>query len=248
MATKPNKIQRSGRLTAATLAASLSLAAPLHASTSPSAPGNTPVNEFPTLPRQGDYLGIPDTMSVAVQEDMFVQREILEGFLGENRTAQTTAVDYADQYRVIGKLGGAARQIDVDRAKWRMERVSMTGEIGRLMSEISLKYEEVNLIKLRVLADEKVPRDTLLRLQVEIRTMAFELAGVRLKRAQLDNEFQRNRVREIRYLVDRGMAGLEDLLTETIAHKQAMANLTTETRRFEVTRVALEYVKRQANH
>jgi hypothetical protein len=230
------------------LASLLAIAAPLHASSSFSASGTTPVNEFPALPSQEEYLGIPDTMSIAVQEDMFGQRELLEGFLGENRVAQSTAVDYADQYTLLGKLGGAARRIDIDRAKWRMERVALSGDMARRMSEISLKYEEVNLIKLRVLADEKVPRATLLRLQVEIRTMLFELAGIRLQRAQLDDQFYRNRVRELQYLADRGMAGLEDLLTETIAHKQALANVTTETRRVALTRAALEYVKRQANH
>lgn len=243
MAIKQHDIQSSGRFFAIALATSLATTTAYSASPAAQAP----VNEFPALPSQGEYLGIPDTMSIAVQEDMFVQREIFEGFLGENRIAQTTALDYSDQYAVMVKLGGAARRIDVDRAKWRMERVALTGEIGRRMSEISLKYEEVNLLKLKVLADEKVPRDSLLRLQVEIRTMALDLAEIRLKRAQLDDQFYRNRVNEIRYLADRGMAGLEDLLNETIQHKQATANVTTETRRVELTRVALEYVKRQAS-
>jgi|GEM_PF-1888487 len=207
---------------------------------------NKTVPEFPALPRDGDHLGIPDTMTIAVQEDVFVQRELLEGFLGENRIATTTAPDYAEQLRVMGKLGPAARPIDVDRARWRMERIALTGEIGRRMAEMALKYEEINLIKLQVLADQKVPRENLLRLQLETRTMAAELAGLRLKRAELDERFYSQRLREIQYLADRGMVGLEDLLTETISTKQSKAIVATEMRRVALTRAALEIVKRQA--
>ena len=107
-----------------------------------------PMVEFPALPHDGDFLGIPDTMSIAVQEDIFVQREMLEGFLGENLIAVTTAPDYTEQLRVMGKLGPAARPIDIDRARWRMERIALTGDISRRMSELTLRNEEFNLIKL----------------------------------------------------------------------------------------------------
>ena len=201
--------------------------------------------KFRELPREGEYLQNAEVSSISLQEDIFIRRELIEGLLGSGRAVAMIGDDFDQLRSIYGELSQISSREDIQRIEWRSARNRFDGDIAVAAARVALKYEEINLVELRVLSSEKVPRQELLRLQVEVRGLAIVLAEFRERRAGLDQAYYQMLFDDISVLHRREFASRETYLENLIQLKQANEALTTEKKRLAMTRQAHEIVRRQ---
>ncbi|MEY4632245.1 MAG: hypothetical protein RIQ81_2365 [Pseudomonadota bacterium] len=206
-----------------------------------------PFPEIPSLTVEGLFLGEAEMMSVGTQEEMFIRRELLEHYFGESQTVAKNRVNRNTQVEMLNRLGSgkAISEIELRKALWERDIAQLDGAISGLQAESLLVYEEMGLIRLRVMAGERVAADTYFRLQIKARETAVKLAEKRVDRAKVELHYRTFRWEAVRHLTEQRFASREEYLDELIDFVAAEQGLATETRRVELAKSALEIVRRQ---
>lgn len=204
--------------------------------------------EFPSLPVQGPFLRQQDMMSLSTQEDLFVRRDLLENYYGEYLAGARNQIHRNAQIDIVNQLrpGDAISEVELRKAYWERDTAQLSGEISGLQAETLLIYEEMALIRLRVMAGEDVFRENLLRFQVRVHEVGVTLAEKRLARAKAELNYRRFRWEAVRKLSERDYVNRQELLSELIDFVEADQMAATETRRLELSKASLEIVRRQA--
>lgn len=204
------------------------------------------LSKLPALPQTGDFLQVADTMSIATQEELFVRREFFEDSSGEARTSRNVEGDHDELLNLYQQFNGATSRDELERIAWKRNRNPLSGQIAQETANLLAIYEEITLIKLRVLAGEQVSRKTLLNLQVEARKQTVSIAKTGLARALMDQAYFVKRLEGTQTLQEHKFASREQLITELIDLKQANEAVKTEQKNLIFTEKALALVSRNA--
>lgn len=202
---------------------------------------------FPPLPREGENTQEAEVTAVTLQEDIFIRRDLLEDVLGTGRASALVGDDFDRLLGIYGELASTVSKEDLLRIEWRVAKNKIEGEIARCSAQILLKYEEIDLVELRVLAGEKVPSKDLSRLQLEVRSLAVALSEIRIRRSTLDQDFFQVLFDDISRLNRIEFASRENYLEDLIQLKRANEALEVDRRRLAMAKQALDIVRRQSN-
>lgn len=201
---------------------------------------------FPPLPREGEYLKEAEATAVTLQEDIFIRRELLEDFLGTGRASAIIADDFDRLLNIYGEVSSTISIEDLLRMEWRVAKNKVEGDIARCGAQIVLKYEEIDLIALRILAGEKILSKDLSKMQLEVRGLAVVLAEIRIQRSTLDQNFFQVLFDNISRLNRIEFASRENYLEDLIQLKRANETLEADRRRLAMAQQALDIVRRQS--
>lgn len=201
---------------------------------------------FPPLPRGGEYTSESEATAVTLQEDIFIRRELFEDYLGINRASALVSDDFDRLLNIYGELTATVSKEDLLRIELRVAKNKIDGEIAGLSSQILLKYEEIDLTELRILAGEKIRSEVLRRLQLEARSLAVVLAETRVRRAILDQDYFQVLFDDISRLNRVEFASRENYIEDLIQLKRANEALEVDRRRLAIAQQALDIVRRQS--
>jgi hypothetical protein len=213
---------------------------------SPGSAEGVDLPRFPPLPREGEYLKAAEATGVTLQEDIFIRRELLEDFLGTGRASAIVSDDFDRLLNIYGEVSSTISREDLLRMEWRVAKNQVEGDMARCGAQIVLKYEEIDLIALRILAGEKILSKDLRRLQLEVRGLAVVLAEIRIQRSTLDQNFFQVLFDNISRLNRVEFASRENYIEDLIQLKRANEALEVDRRRLAMAQQALDIVRRQS--
>ena len=201
---------------------------------------------FPPLPREGEYIKAAEATGVTLQEDIFIRRELLEDFLGTGRASAIVSDDFDRLLNIYGEVSSTISREDLLRMEWRVAKNQVEGDMARCGAQIVLKYEEIDLVELRVLAGEKIRSKDLSKMQLEVRGLAVVLAETRVRRAILDQNYFQVLFDNISRLNRVDYASRENYLEDLIELKRANETLEADRRRLAMAQQALDIVRKQS--